>query len=132
MPTDLGFNGINVNDLSTVAYFHSQADYEKAKEKGEVDEGEVCFIGANSSSDSNSLFVTGIDGTINYYDYQYEFNEGGIQVDNLDNIQGIYKAVYMSLLKAHPDKKDEWEALLKINSNDYRLTVLQIEVAKGE
>ena len=132
MLTDLGFDGINVNDLNAVTYFHSQADYEQAKEKGEIKEGEPCLVGVTSSSDSCNLFVSGIDGTINYYDYQYEFNEGGIQIDNLDNIQGIYKAVYMSLLKAHPDKKDEWEALLKINGNDYRLTVLQIEVAKGE
>ena len=124
-------NSLNNNiGSSSITCYSSEAEYLEAVNAGKIKKDEVGVIAAPYQ---NTFICNTIDGTIkSYYDFNFEFNEDGIQIENLDNIQGIYKAVYKSLLKSHPEKRDEWDALLKINNNDYKLTVLQIEVAKGE
>ena len=115
----------NLLDNNIGAYYLSEAEYLDAVNAGKIKKDEVVAI---ATPYRNTLACASIDGTVqNYYDFIFEFNEDGIQIENLDNIQGIYKAVYKSLLKNHPEKRDERDALLKINKYDYRLTVLQIE-----
>lgn len=38
-----------------------------------------------------------------------------------------YKQIFINLCDNNIDKKAEYETLLKLNNNDYRVTVLQIE-----
>ena len=46
---------------------------------------------------------------------------------NLGNIQDCYFLVYRNLTITHPEKACQYELLLKLNQNDYKTTVLQIE-----
>ncbi len=49
----------------------------------------------------------------------------------LNKIEDCYYLVYKNLLnEATPEKAKEYETLLKINQEDYRLTVLQIEIGE--
>lgn len=43
----------------------------------------------------------------------------------------LYHNVFLNLCDENKDKKAEYETLLKLNDNDYRRTVLQIEYEKG-
>lgn len=43
----------------------------------------------------------------------------------------LYRNVFMNLCEENEDKKAEYETLLKLNDNDYRCTVLQIEYNNG-
>ena len=43
----------------------------------------------------------------------------------------LYRNMFLNLCDEDKDKKAEYEVLLKLNDNDYRRTVLQIEYEKG-
>ena len=43
----------------------------------------------------------------------------------------LYRNMFLNLCDENKDKKAEYETLLKLNDNDYRRTVLQIECEKG-
>ena len=43
----------------------------------------------------------------------------------------LYRNIFMNLCDENEDKKVEYETLLKLNDNDYRRTVLQIEYNNG-
>lgn len=43
----------------------------------------------------------------------------------------LYRNMFLNLCDENKDKKAEYETLLKLNDNDYRRTVLQIEYEKG-
>lgn len=45
----------------------------------------------------------------------------------LEDIECGYAVIYKHLIFEHPAREVEWELLLKLNSNNYRITVLQIE-----
>lgn len=129
MPVDLNLNNlVELEEIPCAKYFESQADYEKAMANGEIEENQIAVIASNEPK----FVCNTIDGTLSYTYNSFDYNEEGVQILNIKNTNAIYKAVYESLLKNHPEKTDEWQLLLKVNDNDYRLTVLQIEVAKGE
>ena len=130
MPVDLNLdNTTDWGEVPCAKYFDSLADYEEALNKGEVDVNQVSVIAA---SNEPKFVCNSVDGTLSYTYNSFDYNEDGVQILDLSNTNAIYRAVYESLLKNHPEKRDEWQLLLKVNDNDYRLTVLQIEVAKGE
>ena len=43
----------------------------------------------------------------------------------------LYHNMFLNLCDENKDRKAEYETLLKLNDNDYRRTVLQIEYEKG-
>ena len=43
----------------------------------------------------------------------------------------LYRNVFLNLCDENEDKKADYETLLKLNDNDYRRTVLQIEYERG-
>lgn len=45
----------------------------------------------------------------------------------IDNIQETYKLLFQALLKLNPDKKEEYETILKLYANNYRYAALAIE-----
>lgn len=110
-------------------YFGSEAEYNEAVADGKIDENQVCVVGAPSGP----RFTLGTDGSVSYTYYsQFEYEQDGIQIENIKDTANIYKAVYTSLVQNNPDKKEDWNVLLKLNDNNYRLTVIQIETSQLE
>ena len=51
---------------------------------------------------------------------------------NLDDIQDCYYLIYRNLIKNKPEKKDFYTTLLRLNKEDYKATVLQIETGEQD
>lgn len=82
-----------------------------------------------SNSLDNSLAWCDINGAINSSALRmniYIHRENVIDV-RLADMECGYAVIYNHLVLEHPAKEVEWELLLKLNSNNYRATVLQIE-----
>lgn len=125
-------NSVDVSELTStpVNYFSNEACYQAAINSGRVKEGEVSVI---MSPEPKMAVCNSVDGTLNYYSYnRFEYDKDGIQIENLKNTDDIYKAVYESLVQNNPDKRIDWDVLLKLNDNNYRLTVIQIETSQLE
>lgn len=105
-------NNIDLNSLNTMITTCTQAEYEEMKARGEISDGKMyCFT------------TEGTAYSFNYNDYEND----NVKVTRITDISSIYEALYQSLVKNNLEKRLEWDTLLKINKNDYRLTVLQIE-----
>lgn len=59
--------------------------------------------------------------------FSSKIGEGRLPFDNTC----LYRNMFLNLCDENKDKKAEYETLLKLNDNDYRRTVLQIECEKG-
>ena len=59
--------------------------------------------------------------------FSSKIEEGRLPFDNIC----LYRNMFLNLCDENKDKKAEYETLLKLNDNDYRRTVLQIECEKG-
>lgn len=59
--------------------------------------------------------------------FSSKIGEGRLPFDNTC----LYHNMFLNLCDENKDKKAEYETLLKLNDNDYRRTVLQIECEKG-
>lgn len=111
-------------------FFNTQAEYEEALKNGEVD-GQMCVVAAPEGP----KFTLGTDdGTV--YDtfwYNPDFKEGGVTVDNLKTeTRIIEKALFESFKLQCPESAEDWDTLLRINNNDYEVTLRQImEVKQG-
>jgi len=82
-----------------------------------------------SNSLDNSLAWGDITGTIDPSVLRvniYIHKENVMDV-RLADMECGYAVIYKHLVLEHPAKEVEWELLLKLNSNNYRTTVLQIE-----
>lgn len=124
------FDFINTPPVKTC----TKAEYELLQQEGKLKEGEIyCIIDDNSigiaSSSYPQFIATGTDGT--YYS-GFEFNEGGVQIEDLKNIKMIEKALFEAFKKQVPERAEEWDTLLKINQGDYEITVRQIMEAYKE
>ena len=51
---------------------------------------------------------------------------------NIKNIEDCYRLIFINLIEKFPEKQDLYETLLKLNDNNYRNTVLQIELERKE
>lgn len=45
----------------------------------------------------------------------------------LADLEAGYGLIYNTLLKSNPQKEEEWQLLLRLNNNNYKTTVFQIE-----
>ena len=59
--------------------------------------------------------------------FSSEIKEGRLPFNNTC----LYHNMFLNLCDENKDRKAEYETLLKLNDNDYRRTVLQIEYEKG-
>ena len=59
--------------------------------------------------------------------FKTTINNNMMRPINLGDIQDCYFLVYRNLTITHPEKACQYELLLKLNQNDYKTTVLQIE-----
>ena len=126
---------MGIKDLDTVVgtppvakFFNTQAEYEEAKENGKVD-GQMCVVAASEGP----KFTLGTDdGTIyNTCWHSNDFEEGGVTVDNLKTeTRMIEKALFESFKLQCPESAEDWDTLLRINNNDYEITLRQIMEAK--
>lgn len=125
---------MGIKDLDTVVgtppvakFFNTQAEYEEALENGEVDD-QMCVVAAPESP----KFTLEADDTV--YDtfwYNPDFKEGGVTVDNLKTeTRMIEKALFESFKLQCPESAEDWDTLLRINNNDYEVTLRQIMEAK--
>ena len=127
LPIDLDLQTKNWTEADLVKYYASQAAYEAAVEKGEIQENEIAMVAA---PDTSKFICNGVDGTL-YWDYnKYEFDEDGVQISNLKNITAIEKALFEAFKKQMPDKAEDWNTLLKMNQGDYEVTIRQIMEVK--
>lgn len=125
---------LNAFDFNTPVETCTKAEYDLLQQEGKLREGEIyCIVDDNSigiASSSYPQFVaTGTDGT--YYS-QFEFNENGVQIEDLENIKTIEKALFEAFKRQVPERAEEWDTLLKINQGDYEITVRQIMEAYKE
>lgn len=122
---------LNAFDFNTPVNTCTQAEYDRLQQEGKLKEGDIyCIVDDNSigiASSSYPRFVaTGTDGI--YYDYtNKEYQQDGIEIDNITNTEAIYKAIFESLCKNNPEKREDWALLLKLNEYNYTLTVTQIQ-----
>ena len=70
-------------------------------------------IGYNKYGQSTGVCMNA-DGTISYHPIPR-------------SISDLYEELFDSLCYTHDSKAGDWRVLLKLNDNDYRLTVIQIE-----
>lgn len=125
---------LNAFDLNTSVNTCTQAEYELLQREGKLREGDLyCIVDDNSigivSSSYPQFVATGTDGT--YYS-RFEFNENGVQIEDLENIKTIEKALFEAFKRQVPERAEEWDTLLKINQGDYEITVRQIMEAYKE
>ena len=87
-------------------------------------DGINCVIG----NENDLLELVEFD-TSNLYPsiFSSKIEEGRLPFDNTC----LYRNMFLNLCDENKDKKAEYETLLKLNDNDYRRTVLQIECEKG-
>ena len=87
-------------------------------------DGINCVIG----NENDLLELVEFD-TSNLYPsiFSSKIEEGRLPFDNTC----LYRNMFLNLCDENKDKKAEYETLLKLNDNDYRRTVLQIESEKG-
>lgn len=126
---------MDVKDLDSITvnppvskFFNTQAEYEEALKNGEVDVSQICVVGAAEGP----KFTLGIDGTV--YDtlwHSHDFEEGGVTVDNLKTEKTVLeKALFESFKQNYPESAEDWDTLLRINNNDYEVTLRQVLDAK--
>ena len=126
---------MGIKDLDTIAgtppvakFFNTQAEYEEALENGKVDD--QTYVVAASEGPKFTLGTD--DGTAyNTFWHNYDFKEGGVTVDNLKTeTRMIEKALFESFKLQCPESAEDWDTLLRINNNDYEVTLRQIMEAK--
>lgn len=109
-------------------FFDTEAEYEEALKNGEIDDQQMCVVAAPEGP----KFTLGTDGTV--YDtfwHNHDFEEGGVTVDNLKTeTRMIEKALFESFKQNYPESAEDWDTLLRINNNDYEITLRQIMEAK--
>ena len=126
---------MDINDLDSIIgnppvakFFDTEAEYEEALKNGKIDEGQMCVVAAPEGP----KFTLGTDGTV--YDtfwHNHDFEEGGVTVDNLKTeTRMIEKALFESFKLQYPESAEDWDTLLRINNNDYEITLRQIMEAK--
>lgn len=126
---------MDIKDLDAIVgtppitkFFDTEAEYEEALKNGEVDVNQMCVVAAPDGP----KFTLGTDGTI--YDtfwHNHDFEEGGVTVDNLKTeTRMIEKALFESFKQNYPESAEDWDTLLRINNNDYEITLRQIMEAK--
>ena len=126
---------MDIKDLDSIIgtppvakFFNTEAEYEEALKNGEVDANQMCLVAAPEGP----KFTLGTDGTI--YDtfwHNHDFEEGGVTVDNLKTeTRMIEKALFESFKRNCPESAEDWDTLLRINNNDYEITLRQIMEAK--
>ena len=126
---------MSIKDLDTIAgttpvakFFNTQAEYEEALENGKVDDQMYVVTAPESPK-----FTLGTDdGTAyNTFWHSNDFEEGGVTVDNLKTeTRMIEKALFESFKLQCPESAEDWDTLLRINNNDYEITLRQIMEAK--
>ena len=126
---------MDIKDLDSIVgippvakFFDTEAEYEEALKDGKIDEGQMCVVAAPEGP----KFTLGTDGTV--YDtfwHNHDFEEGGVTVDNLKTeTRMIEKALFESFKLQCPESAEDWDTLLRINNNDYEITLRQIMEAK--
>ena len=110
-------------------YFNTETEYEEALKNGEIDDQQMCVV---ITAPESPKFTLGTDGTV--YDtfwHNHDFEEGGVTVDNLKTeTRMIEKALFESFKLQCPESAEDWDTLLRINNNDYEITLRQIMEAK--
>lgn len=87
-------------------------------------DGINCVIG----NENDLLELVDLDTSSLYPSiFSSKIEEGRLPFDNTC----LYHNMFLNLCDENKDKKAEYETLLKLNDNDYRRTVLQIECEKG-
>lgn len=61
-----------------------------------------------------------------------EYDNGNIKIADLKDILGIEIALFKAFKQQIPEKAEMFDTLLKMNNNDYELTICQILTAKKE
>ena len=126
---------MDIKDLDSIVgippvakFFDTEAEYEEALKDGKIDEGQMCVVAAPEGP----KFTLGTDGTIyNTCWHSNDFEEGGVIVDNLKTeTRMIEKALFESFKLQCPESAEDWDTLLRINNNDYEITLRQIMEAK--
>lgn len=126
---------MDIKDLDSIIgtppvakFFDTEAEYEEALKNGEIDDQQMCVVAAPEGP----KFTLGTDGTVyNTFWHNHDFEEGGVTVDNLKTeTRMIEKALFESFKLQCPESADDWDTLLRINNNDYEITLRQIMEAK--
>ena len=126
---------MGIKDLDTIIgtppiakFFNTQVEYEEALENGKVDD--QTYVVAASEGPKFTLGTD--DGTAyNTFWHSNDFEEGGVTVDNLKTeTRMIEKALFESFKLQCPESAEDWDTLLRINNNDYEITLRQIMEAK--
>jgi hypothetical protein len=126
---------MDIKDLDAIVatppmarFFETEAEYEEALKDGKIDEGQMCVVAAPEGP----KFTLGTDGTIHdTFWYKNDFEEGGVTVNNLKTeTRMIEKALFESFKRNCPESAEDWDTLLRINNNDYEITLRQIMEAK--
>ena len=87
-------------------------------------DGINCVIG----NENDLLELVDLDTSSLYPSiFSSEIKEGRLPFNNTC----LYHNMFLNLCDENKDRKVEYETLLKLNDNDYRRTVLQIEYEKG-
>ena len=110
-------------------FFNTQTEYEEALKNGEVDDQQMCVVAA---SEGPKFTFSTAEGTVyNTFWHNHDFEEGGVTVDNLKTeTRTIEKALFESFKQNYPESAEDWDTLLRINNNDYEITLRQIMEAK--
>ena len=109
-------------------FFNTQAEYEEALKNGEFD-GQMCVV----AEPEGPKFTWGTDDGTVYDTFRYnpDFKEAGVTADNLKTeTRMIEKALFESFKLQCPESAEDWDTLLRINNNDYEVTLRQIMEAK--
>lgn len=126
---------MDIKDLNSIVgippvakFFDTETEYEEALKNGEVDDQQICVVAAPEGP----KFTLGTDGTISdTFWYNHDFEEGGVTVDNLKTeTRMLEKALFESFKQNYPESAEDWNTLLRINNNDYEITLRQIMEAK--
>lgn len=113
--------------LPVAKFFDTEAKYEEALKNGEIDDHQMCVVAAPEGP----KFTLGTDGTNDTFWHKNDFEEGGVTVDNLKTgTRMIEKALFESFKQNCPESAEDWNTLLRINNNDYEITLRQIMEAK--
>lgn len=100
--------------------------------RSDIKETSVITVGPNNRVNCAGSFVLTMDNNHPALTCRLDPQPPQISRVDLSKTEDCYYLVFKTLLdQATPEKIEEYRTLLKINQNNYRLTVLQIETGEN-
>lgn len=100
--------------------------------RSDIEETSVITVGPNNKVNCAGSYVLTLDNNHPAWTCKLDPQPPQISRVDLSKTEDCYYLVFKTLLdQATPEKMEEYRTLLKINQNNYRLTVLQIETGEN-